>query len=136
MSVIYKCMPISCSKINKITSLRALNEWASTPHVILLDNILLPICLSLPLCEGCYLWSLSVAVIYGCLWSLSMDVICGCYLWMLSVVGLGHVSYMLDLFIIIRRTLNTSVPCLRICGIGLHHDVCVRCVVTITSFGL
>jgi hypothetical protein len=67
---------------------------------------------------GRYLWMLSVAVIYGC-----------------YLVVERLVNYILDL-VPVRRTLNTSVPSLRICGIGLHNDVCVRCLVTISSFGL
>jgi hypothetical protein len=46
-------------------------------------------------------------------------------------VDRGHVSYMMD-SVRLRRTLNTSVPCLS--GIGLHYGVCVRCFVTGYSF--
>jgi hypothetical protein len=63
-------------------------------------------------------------------WPLSVAIICG-YLWTLSVVerelNAGFSASKEG------GQINTSVPCLRICGIGLHHYVCERCLVTITS---
>jgi hypothetical protein len=58
-------MSLSCSKIYKIILLRVLHECASTLHVIFLDIILFPnklLSVGLPLCEGCYVWLLSMIV--------------------------------------------------------------------------
>jgi len=64
-------MPLSCSKI---IFLRALNECASTPHVIYFiryspSNLLDVYHCVKGVIYGRYLWVLSVVVIYGCyLW--------------------------------------------------------------------